>query len=367
MKFSIAREALLKPLQLVIGAVEKRQTMAILSHVLLSINTHLLTIVGTDLEIELQATATLAEPSDTGKITVDARKLIDICRSLPDDAILTFTVQSNQAVLTSGKGRFVLATLPAEEFPVLEDLPAELEFVLQQKDLAYLLNTVGFSMANQDVRYYLNGMLFSFAQDTIRAVATDGHRLASTFIKHSTEFNEKQIILPRKGVTELTRLVDSQSDSSVSVSVSPNHIRVISDDVVFTSKLIDGRFPNYQQVIPKGGDKVMLIDRDLLKSTLNRVSILSNEKSRGIYCRFSENSLCITANNPEQEEAEEDISVDYTGDDFEVCLNAGYLVDMLSHLPAGDVRFVFSSPETSILVESEMDQNSVYVVMPMRI
>lgn len=368
MKLNLQRETLLKPLQLVIGVVERKQTLPILSNVLLNTKDNILSITGTDLEVELIGQATLEKPAKPGKITLPGRKLMDICRALPENAPIELYQEKERVILKSGRSRFTLSTLPATDFPNIETQEENLTFDVPQQELRYLLQRTAFAMAQQDVRYYLNGMLFEVTPNSLRTVATDGHRLALNTIDISLPDKHRlQIIVPRKGVTELMRLLDD-SEENVSITISNNHIRVSSASGTFTSKLIDGRFPDYERVIPKGGDKIISIDRDTLKFALSRTAILCNEKFRGVRFELKKNLLKILANNPEQEAAEDELNIEYDAPSLDIGFNVNYLLDILNVLKSGPVNLIFSDANSSILVE-EPDSNgeSIYVVMPMRL
>lgn len=366
MKFTISRETLLKPLQLIGGVVEKRQTLPILSNVLVIAEDGKLTLVGTDLEVELKATAA-AEIGEAGEITVPARKFGDICRTLPESAVLEFLMEGDKATIRSGRSRFSLSTLSATEFPSTEAGKGVLRFEIAPSVLRSLIDQTHFCMANQDVRYYLNGMLLEIKNGILRAVATDGHRLAiSDTDCADVTTEERQVIIPRKGVLELGRLlVDDEAPCTVEVGSS--HIKVMVGDVVMTSKLVDGRFPDYERVIPRGGDKLIQADRALLRQALVRTSILSNEKYRGIRLQFERNLVKATVNNPEQEEAEEEIQVDYTGPEFEIGFNVSYLLDALNVIKEDQVLMTMTDSNSSCLVTGLEDKRSRYVVMPMRL
>lgn len=366
MKFSVQREALLKPLQYVIGVVERRQTLPVLSNLLVQVNDKGLTLTGTDLEVEL--VGHLDVQVDTpGEITVPARKLADICRTLPEEAELTIRLDGDRVRVQSGRSRFTLASLPAAEFPNLEDIQALDQFSLAQADLKRLIDRTQFSMAQQDVRYYLNGLMLELGTNTLRTVATDGHRLAlCEMASPTTRAETRQVIVPRKGIMELGRLLED-SEATVEIFLGQNHLRVMLPDLQFTSKLIDGKFPDYQRVLPARSDTPLLADREVLRQALIRASILSNEKYRGVRLVLEGESLRIQAHNPEQEEAEEELSVEYAGQPMEIGFNVNYLMDALSHLPGSVARISMHDSNSSCLIEETEDAPQRYVVMPMRL
>lgn len=367
MQFEISREALIKPLQLVTGVVERRQTLPVLSNVLLSLEGELLSITGTDLEVELIGRVSVEPGAIDGDVTVPARKLMDICKSLPDSASLKFELAEGKIVIRSGRSRFSLSTLPPSDFPNVEESSGAVEFSISSQKLKSMLDSTSFAMAQQDVRYYLNGLLVEVSADYLRVVATDGHRLAmDTEMMGITVAEIMQVIVPRKGIIELARLL-SDGDDEVSIVIGSNHIRATTESVTFTSKLVDGKFPDYDRVLPKGGDKTIVAVRNDLRQSLNRTAILSNEKFRGIRLLLSNNEVKILANNPEQEEAEEIVSVQYTGDSLEIGFNVSYLVDVLSVLDSENVQIIVSDPNSSALIQSDEDSSAVYVVMPMRL
>jgi DNA polymerase-3 subunit beta len=334
MKLTIQRETLLKPLQQVTGVVERRQTLPILGNVLLSAGKKNLKLTATDLEVELQAQATVGV-EEPGDITLPARKLLDIFRTLPEEAEISITVKNDKAQVQSGKSRFTLATMPASEFPVVEKIKSARKFSLAQTDMHRLIDHTAFSMAQQDVRYYLNGLMLEPAGGVLRAVATDGHRLAMCELAADVgESSEQQVIVPRKGVQELQ---------------------------------IDGRFPDYQRVIPEGADKILGVNRELLRQALTRTSILSNEKYRGIRLDISKNILKIQAHNPEQEEAVEELEVDYNDDSMLIGFNVTYLLDVLGAIDGANVDLHLSDANSSALITKPGDDECRYVVMPMRL
>jgi len=355
-----------------LGSSKKRQTLPILSNVLLTVddsNTQQLSITGTDLEVELVGHCQLKQPTkQPGMITVPGRKLLDICRSLPDQAEIEITVKDNRVHIRSGRSRFTLSTLPANDFPSIKGFDKRIDFPIEQKSLKMLVQRTHFAMAQQDVRYYLNGMLFELNDGSMRTVATDGHRLALNTIDSSVINNDiTQVIVPRKGISELMRLIED-NDQEVSVRVGENHIQVQGGDFIFTSKLIDGSFPDYDRVIPKDGNKSIIIDRDGLKDALTRVAILCNEKFRGIRVQLQPGSLTLTANNPEQEEAEETLSIDYQAEDLSIGFNVNYILDILNTIDTDQLKMTFSDADSSVLFEElNSDGNSLFVIMPMRL
>jgi DNA polymerase-3 subunit beta len=368
MQFEISREALIKPLQLVTGVVERRQTLPVLSNVLLALDKSELSLTGTDLEVELIGRVALEGKNKGGEITVPARKLMDICKSLPEGASLKFELDDSKAVLRFGRSRFSLSTLPASDFPSIDEPAATLDFSVPQNTLKQMLDNTSFAMAQQDVRYYLNGMLLEVASEYLRAVATDGHRLAMHTETLKTGAGAKlQVIIPRKAILELSRLLAEGGDDAVRITIGTNHIRATTPNFTFTSKLVDGKFPDYDRVLPKGGDKILTANRDSLKQALNRTAILSNEKFRGIRLLLDKDELKIVANNPEQEEAEEIVSVEYQDSPLEIGFNVSYLVDVLGVLNTPAVQLVLSDSNSSVLIQPTEDSASLYVVMPMRL
>lgn len=369
MKFSISREALIKPLNLVAGVVERRQTLPILANVQLVLEGSQLSLTGTDLEVELIGRVAVDPEGklEAGEITVPAKKLVDICKALPESALVEISQNDQKLILKSGRSRFQLATLPANDFPSIEQGHGGQRLTVKQGDLKRLIDKTSFAMAQQDVRYYLNGMLFEVDAETLRVVATDGHRLAlASLAGDFSESSAAQVILPRKGVIELSRLLISENES-VELYIGNNHIRVVTSEFTFTSKLIDGKFPDYQRVLPRGSNKTVLGARADLKQAFARTAILSNEKYRGIRLVLSSGSLQIVANNPEQEEAEETVGVDYEGDRLEIGFNVSYLLDVLSALSGETVKFSLSDSNSSALVEEAESSDCQYVVMPMRL
>ncbi len=366
MKFTVDRETLLKPLQQVIGVVERRQTLPVLGNLLILANAEGLKITATDLEVEIQARVDV-DIQEPGEITLPARKLVDICKALPENASIQVTIKDQKAQIRSGKSRFTLATLPAADFPLVESIKGECSFGIPQSKLKELIERTQFSMAQQDVRYYLNGLMLEITKGRLRAVATDGHRLALCDMPVDIKISQaRQVIVPRKGIQELLRLLES-NDEPVQVDVGSNHIGISSADIRFTSKLVDGRFPDYDRVVPKGGDKLVLADRELLRQALSRTSILSNEKYRGIRLNLDKNIIKIQAHNPEQEEADEEFEVDYQGAGLEIGFNVTYLLDVLSSVRSDNIEITLSDSNSSCLMREPGTEQFRYVVMPMRL
>lgn len=366
MRIQVEREELLKPLQRVVGAVERRQTMAILSHVLLEAESGgTFRFTATDLEVEL-ASQGPGEVTQAGRTTVPARKLNDICRSLPEGATVTLEHDGDRVRVASGRSRFTLSALPAEEFPG-GDTPVErVSLTVPEADLKRLLEGSAFAMAQHDVRYYLNGLLLELQDDRLRAVATDGHRLAVMGMAYEGyDGGPERIIVPRKGVTELNRLLGG--DGEVRLAIGQQGIRAETATAVLTSKLVDGRFPEYERVLPQDNDKRAVVDRDTMLAALGRAAILSNDKFKGVRLSLKPGLMSIQASNPEQEQAEEEFEIGYNSEAIEVGFNVSYLMDALNALPAGNVQLDLKDAASSCLMTSPSVPEAHYVVMPMRL
>jgi DNA polymerase-3 subunit beta len=365
MKLTASREDLLTPLQSVIGVVERRQTMPVLANVLLSARESRLSITGTDLEVELVASHAVSV-QQAGEVTVPGRKLLDIFRALPEKTSVSLTTDGDRVALRAGRSRFTLSSLPAAEFPVIEEINSQQVLSVSQGALRRLIDKTHFSMAQQDVRYYLNGMLLETEGKALRAVATDGHRLAlcETPLQAAAK-TAQQVIVPRKGVLELQRILGS--DGELELAIGTNHVRVQIGDIRFTSKLIDGRFPEYGRVVPSAPTKIVQADRDPLRQALQRTAILSNEKYRGIRLTLHSDLLTVQAHNPEQEEAEDQLEVGYKGEDLEIGFNVNYLLDALAALDTDKVEIGLNDANTSCLIRAPGTTDTKYVVMPMRL
>ncbi len=367
MKFSLNRELLLKPLLLVSGAVERKSTLPILGNILFDVSGQSLTLIATDLELEMVAYTEINNEGEDGKITIPARKLLDICKSLPENSLISFFLEDDSIKLSSGRSKYSLSTLPASDFPNIEEWKGDVEFKLLKSELLRLIESTHFSMANQDVRYYLNGMSIECENNEIRSVATDGHRLAICKIANETlSLPARQVIVPRKGILEIIRLLSSV-DEEIQIFLGSNHLRIIDTEFSFTSKLVDGRFPDYRRVLPRNSDKFFETDKDQLRQVLSRASILSNEKFRGVRLNFSQSLLKITANNPEQEQAEEELEIDFPYEELEIGFNVSYVLDVLNAIKDEKVKFTLADANSSVIIEGSESGEALYVVMPMRL
>jgi len=367
MKFTVTRASLIKPLQMIGGVVEKRQTLPILSNVLLTVTNETLSLTATDLEIELIGVVPLTDVEECGTTTVSAKKIFDICRALPEEAVLKIKSEGEQVVIRSGSSRFALTTLPAQDYPNIENGPFPHEFSMDGSKLKKLINKTHFAMGQQDVRHYLNGALFDINHGVMKCVATDGHRLAhSTINEENTQNISVKVILPRKSILELIRLLDT-NESGIHIAIGEAHFRVTTAHFTFTSKLINAQYPDYEKLIPRTVENTATASREALKQALVRASILSNEKFRGIRVMLESGELRIIANNPEQEEAEEKIALDYSGHELEIGFNAAYLLDVVSSIASEQIKCSFNDPNSGVLIEPSDNADALYVVMPMRL
>jgi DNA polymerase-3 subunit beta len=368
------RDALLKPLQTVTGIVERRHTLPILSNVLINKTGSTVSFCSTDIEMQIKTQAEMGSGGESIATTVAARKLLDILRALSDQQEISMSYSNKKLVLAQGKSKFSLQTLAAEEFPtvsVADTYPAKV--VLSQKALKNLLHLVHFSMAQQDIRYYLNGLLLVIDQDSLKAVATDGHRLAFSAVKSTEEGvsinvgpDRQEVIIPRKAVLELQRLL-TDTETPVTIEFAANQARFTFNQIELLSKLIEGKFPDYQRVIPNGHTKHVSMERELLLSSLQRAAILTTDKFKGVRLTLSSGCLRVSSTNAEQEEASEDLEVDYQGDPVDIGFNVQYLLDVLSNLKNKTVEIALQDPNASALITTAQDSEFKYVVMPMRI
>lgn len=364
MHITIKRDELLRPLTLVAGVVERRQTLPILSYIKMRQAQDRLTLTGTDLEIEVSVEIPVS--SGEAEITVPARKLLDICRALPEGSDIKLTKQGEKVILTAGKSRFTLVTLPPTDFPSLEAANWEPALTIEITMLKQLFQRTQFCMAQQDVRYYLNGLCLEFENKKLRAIATDGHRMALSELKTTTAISEKQIIVPRKGIHEISRLLDV-AEGEAQVQIALNHVRLQTSGVVFTSKLIDGRFPDYTKVVPATQSKTISVDRSAFREALSRVAILSNEKYRGVRISVSDGRLSASAHNPEQEEATEELDADYRGEAIEIGFNVNYLIEAVSAVGSARIHLGLNDANSSCVLSAPDETETRYIIMPMRL
>ena len=368
MKFSAQRESLLEPLQQVAGAVERRQTSPVLGNVLIECAEDGIVLTATNNEIELRAGSGFSV-DEPGATTVPALKLLEICRLLPEQARVSFELSGEKATLKAGRSRFTLATLPIEQFPKSEALEGGQQIDVLASTLHRAIKATGFAMAQQDVRFYLNGMLLEIGQERLCCVATDGHRLA--FSQVTTDVSPEtpvRAIIPRKSVGEFARLLGAASDDElVRLHLTDQQLQASLGDVRLTTRLVDGRFPDYNRVIPIDGNKELVVDTQSLRQCLTRASVLSNEKYRGIRLALSSGVLTISSNNPDQEEAIDELEVDYQGESAEIGFNVTYLIDVLNATETETVRLVVKDGASSALLMPDGNTDSKYVVMPMRL
>jgi DNA polymerase III subunit beta len=366
MMIKATRDAILRPLQTVAGIVERRHTLPILANVLVRKQGEQVSFLATDIEIQVRTAASLGAGKDDAAITVNARKLIDILRSLPDVEV-GISLASKKLTIAAGKSRFALQTLGPEEFPTVAASDAvTASLTMPQKQLRHLFAMVHFAMAQQDIRYYLNGLLFVVDGKQARVVATDGHRLAYCACGIDAELGKQEVIIPRKTVTELQRLL-ADTDEPVSIDIAQNQIRFRFGEVELLSKLVEGKFPDYQRVIPQGYRKAIVLERETWGGALSRASILTSEKFKGVRFTLTPGTLKVQTTNAEQEEAVEELDVDYAGDPLDIGFNVTYLLDVLGNLKTESVRVEFGDANSSALISVPGDDGFKYVVMPMRI
>ncbi|UXY15437.1 DNA polymerase III subunit beta [Chitiniphilus purpureus] len=361
------RDALLKPLATVTGIVERRHTLPILSNVLIQKTGDTLTFTGTDLEIQISATQSEGFSGNDFAITVSAKKLTDILRAIPDKTVVTLEETESRLTVKAGKSRFALQTLPSADFPTLAvDTSLKATVRMAQGQLKALLGRVQYAMAHQDIRYYLNGLFLVTEGNLLKLVATDGHRLGFASAELSTSFDKNEVILPRKTILELYKLLQDVDDE-VAVDIAGNQVKFSFGNVVIHTKVVDGKFPDYNRVIPQNNDKLLSIERTLLLAALQRAAILSNEKFRGVRLVLTEGVIKILCNNNEQEEAQEEVEVAYDGAPLDIGFNIQYLLDVLTNLAVEQLDFAFGDVNSSVLVTIPDNAHFKYIVMPMRI
>jgi len=361
------RDTLLAPLQAVSGIVERRHTLPILSNVFLEKKAGRLNFLATDIEIQISTAADCDAPGEEHALTVGARKLQDILRALPDDAEVSLNAQDRKLQIKSGKSRFNLQTLSADDFPRMTEAGDDAtRFALPQKALKRLLALVQCAMAQQDIRYYLNGVLLIVEGKGIKLVATDGHRLAFASASCDLELPRQEVIVPRKTIVELSKLLDD-SEEPVALEIGPKQVRFSFSGIVVISKLVEGKYPDYERVMQANQNKKVVLNRMELLHTLQRAAILTNEKFRGVRCVLSAGSLKIICTNAEQEDAQEELEVAHSGEGLDIGFNVGYLLDCLNTMDSTDVEWSFGDANTSALFTMPGNESYKYVVMPMRI
>jgi len=366
-ELTISKQQLLTPLLIAAGAVDKKQSLAILSNMLLKLTKNQLSLTATDLEIEITAYVPCITDQESGAITVPAKKMIDIIRSLEDDANPTLICKDNTLAIKAGRSQFKLTTLSAEDYPAIEDEASDVEFTLKTADLARLLQSTYFAMAQQDVRIYLNGLFLELDTQSITAVTADGHRMAICRLPCQLLNQHHRLLIPKKGIQEMLRLLSHITDDQVVLSASKNHFKLTTSQYIFSSKLIEARFPPYTKAIPKDQDKTVLIDRDQLKRALSRIVIMANEKLRAVLLQIQPNTLTLVATNQDHEEGIESLVAETEGESLDIGLNATYLLDVLNHVSEGPLRLSFSDTNHSILVQSLQDEHYQYIIMPMKL
>ena len=360
------RDALLRPLQIVSGIVERRHTLPILANILIRKDGNRVSLLSTDIEVQISTHAEIGSGNDAAATTVAARKLLDILRALPD-AEVTLSVSNKRMTLQCGKSRFALQTLSAEEFPTVAQAEQYgAQFNLPQKTLKHLLNMVHFSMAQQDIRYYLNGILLVVEGKNVIAVATEGHRLAFSQIVTEQEFARQEVIIPRKTIIELQRLLE-ETDDPVKLAIATNQVKFDFSNIELISKLVEGKFPDYTRVVPKAYKNNFTLDREALLRSLQRAAIMTSDKFKGVRCMIEPGSLKISSTNADQEEAVEELEIDYAGDAIDIGFNVTYLLDVLNNLKCDSISISLGDANSSALITIPDDPNFKYVVMPMRI
>lgn len=366
MNFIINREQLLPSLQQIVSVIEKRQTMPILSNILMVITENELVLTGTDLEIQLISKINL-KTNDVGKVTVPARKFLDIVRLLANDAEIKIELKDDKIKISSGRSRFSLSTLPAENYPEFSESELDHQFLINAGTLKKSLDKTIFCMANQDVRYYLNGLSLHISNSKLKLVTSDGHRLSiyEEDIGQATGY-EARVILPRKGVVELARLLDDP-EAEINVQFSTSNIRIYYKELVYSAKLVDAKYPDFSKVFDQPFFNQIHIQKHLLKDALTRVAILANEKFKGVTCDFSNGLLKLSSHNPEHDEAEEELVIEYEGEELSIAFNSQYLLDAVSNLDSELAVLTIASNASSCFIEEPEQQAYKFIVMPMRL
>lgn len=366
-ELTISKQQLLFPLLTVAGAVDKKQSLAILSNILLKITDSHLLLTATDLEIEITACIPFHASQGTGMVTVPTKKIIDIIRSLDEDALPSFLFDADILAIKEGRSLFKLGVLAADDYPHTEQEKNEVEFSISRQALIRLFQSTHFAISQQDVRVFLNGTLFEIDPNSLTVVATDGHRMAICKLPCQLNSQHQRFLIPRKGLLEMLRFLGSIDEEEVLIAAGKSHFKLITSQYTFLTKLLEARFPSYVKAIPTAQDKHVVIDRDLLKRALSRISILAHEKSRAISLTIQDGQLTLAANNQNKEEAVETLTAVTEGEPLTIGINASYLLDMLNYIDEGLVRLSFANTDSSILVESLQDEHYQYVIMPMKL
>lgn len=366
MVVTLSRDNILPSFSKTSGVIEKKQALPILGNLLFKTKDGKMQMIATDLELEIKTTSLLNTGDDDLSFTLPAKKFEDICKSLPDGSIVQINIEDDKAIILSGRSRFTIGTLSASDYPSLDMAGTDITFHIESTILKTMLENTAFSMAFQDARYYLNGMFWDFARGQMRAVATDGHRLAVSERTIKIDPETLQLLLPRKAIQSLGRLLE-HSDLLVKIEVGSGFCRFTIGETVFTSKLIDGKFPDYQRVIPRNLDKTAVIHRNSIKNALQRASILSSEKYKGVKLTFATNELEFEATNAEAEDVQDKIDIDYQGDEVSIGFNATYLLDAINAINCDRVVVDFTDGLSSIVLRNPDDAGVTYVIMPMRL
>ena len=367
MDFYITKEEVVKSINLTLGVVEKRQTLPILSNVLFEVDESSLKLTATDLESEISTTSTISNFKSGGKITAPARKLSDLCRLMPDLAEIHFYLDGDNLKIETESGKYNLSTLPSEDFPVFETEDTQSQINISSQNLKNLITKTSFAMGNQDWRHYLNGLYMMIDDKVITTVATDAHRLAmATSSLNEASSESTSGIVPRKSINEIGKLVGDESENVV-IQLGQTSIAANVSGTTFVSKLIEGKFPDYEQVIPSGESSLLVVDRKNFSESLSRVSVLSSEKYKGVRIITKKDSLNISANNPEKEQGEENLTCEYQGEEIDIAFNVNYLQEILSTIDSEKIEINFFGSEKSCLITDPNSENLKYVVMPLLI
>jgi DNA polymerase-3 subunit beta len=366
-ELTVLRRDLLAPLLIVAAAVGKKLNSPLLSHVLLTLNHNEMTITATDLEIEISARISCCSQQQTGSVAVPSKKFVDIIRSLEEEANPCFQFKESTASIREGRSLFKLATLPVDDFPQIQEETSQIELTVPTLEFTRLLQSTYFALSQQDVRVFLNCLLLEIEPTGLKAVGTDGHRMAIASLPLECADQHHRLLIPRKGIQEILRLINPLTEETVTFSAGKNHLKITTNQYVFYSRLVDARFPMYAKAIPRDQDKNICIDRDILKRVLSRIIILAHEKSRAIMLHIQPGLITLVANNQEKEEAIESIEAQTQGAELKIGINATYLLDVLNFLEEGLIKLSFSTTESSILVESLQNNHYQYIIMPMKL